>query len=118
MTARRTPAGANGRAAVQPYLSALGILVLALAAAFTAIPALAADNGSHAGSQALFIGELALLLLVGRLMGELAQRIGQPSVMGQLIGGLLLGPSFFGLLWPSAQHAIFPFGDPAQSSAC
>ena len=116
MTARRTPAGANGRAAVQPYLSALGILVLALAAAFTAIPALAADNGSHAGSQALFIGELALLLLVGRLMGELAQRIGQPSVMGQLIGGLLLGPSFFGLLWPSAQHAIFPFGDPAQKS--
>src|SRR6516164_8568047 len=103
MTARRTPAGANGRAAVQPYLSALGILVLALAAAFTAIPALAADNGSHAGSHALF-------------MGEFAQRIGQPSVMGQLIGGLLLGPSFFGLLWPSAQHAIFPFGDPAQKS--
>jgi Kef-type K+ transport system membrane component KefB len=48
-------------------------------------------------------------------MGEAAQRIGQPSVMGQLIGGLLLGPSFFGLLWPSAQHAIFP-ADPVQKS--
>src|SRR5262249_57676814 len=57
----------------------------------------------------------ALLLLVGRLMGEAVQRIGQPSVMGQLIGGLLLGPSFFGLLWPSAQHAIFP-ADPVQKS--
>jgi Kef-type K+ transport system membrane component KefB/nucleotide-binding universal stress UspA family protein len=66
-------------------------------------------------SDALFIAELALLLVVGRLIGEVAQRIGQPSVIGQLIGGLLLGPSFFGLVWPSAQHAIFP-GDPAQKS--
>ena len=66
-------------------------------------------------SDALFIAELALLLVVGRLMGEVAQRIGQPSVMGQLIGGLLLGPSFFGLVWPSAQHAIFP-ADPTQKS--
>jgi Kef-type K+ transport system membrane component KefB len=48
-------------------------------------------------------------------MGEAVQRIGQPSVMGQLLGGLLLGPSFFGLLWPSAQHAIFP-ADPVQKS--
>ena len=66
-------------------------------------------------SDALFIAELALLLVVGRLMGEVAQRIGQPSVMGQLIGGLLLGPSFFGLVWPAAQHAIFP-ADPTQKS--
>jgi Kef-type K+ transport system membrane component KefB len=73
------------------------------------------DGGASTGSEALFIAELALLLVVGRLMGEAARRIGQPSVMGQLIGGVLLGPSFFGLLWPSAQHAIFP-PDPAQKS--
>jgi Kef-type K+ transport system membrane component KefB len=29
-------------------------------------------------------------------------------VMGQLMAGLLLGPSFFGLLLPDAQHALFP----------
>jgi Kef-type K+ transport system membrane component KefB/nucleotide-binding universal stress UspA family protein len=91
-------------------------LLLGAAAAVGAIPALAAEGGSHGASQALFIAQLALLLLVGRLMGEAVQRIGQPSVMGQLIGGLLLGPSFFGLLWPSAQHAIFPLGDVAQKS--
>ena len=73
------------------------------------------EGGSRSASQALFIAQLALLLLVGRLLGELAQRVGQPSVMGQLIGGLLLGPSLFGLLWPSAQHAIFPT-DPVQKS--
>jgi Kef-type K+ transport system membrane component KefB/nucleotide-binding universal stress UspA family protein len=81
----------------------------------SAIPALAAEGASRFGSQALFIAELALLLLVGRLMGEAAQRIGQPSVMGQLIGGLLLGPSFFGVLWPAGQHAVFPM-DGAQKS--
>jgi Kef-type K+ transport system membrane component KefB/nucleotide-binding universal stress UspA family protein len=110
------PAAANSRALGLQRSNGAFIAVLVLlgaAAAVEAVPALAAEGGSGGGSQALFIAQLALLLLVGRLMGEAVQRIGQPSVMGQLIGGLLLGPSFFGLLWPSAQHAIFP-ADPVQ----
>ncbi len=112
------PAAANSRALGLQRSNGAFIAVLVLlgaAAAVEAVPALAAEGGSGGGSQALFIAQLALLLLVGRLMGEAVQRIGQPSVMGQLIGGLLLGPSFFGLLWPSAQHAIFP-ADPVQKS--
>jgi Kef-type K+ transport system membrane component KefB len=35
------------------------------------------------------------------------QRLGHPAVMGQLLAGVLLGPSVFGVLWPAAQHAIF-----------
>src|SRR5262249_19484817 len=112
MSARYRPAAANGRSVALPYQS---ILIVFLAALGAAIPALAAEGGSRAASQALFIAELALLLVVGRLMGEVALRLGQPSVMGQLIGGLLLGPSFFGLIWPDAQHAIFP-SDAAQKS--
>jgi Kef-type K+ transport system membrane component KefB/nucleotide-binding universal stress UspA family protein len=111
------PAGANSRTVLRRSNGAL-IAILVLLGAVTAIeavPALAAEGASRGASQALFIAQLALLLLVGRLMGEAVQRIGQPSVMGQLIGGLLLGPSFFGLLWPSAQHAIFP-ADPTQKS--
>jgi len=91
-------------------------LRVAAVVAATAIPtfalvttALASDApGGAKGSDAIFIAELGLLLLVGRLMGEAAQRIGQPAVMGQLVGGLLLGPSVFGLIWPSAQHLLFP----------
>jgi Kef-type K+ transport system membrane component KefB/nucleotide-binding universal stress UspA family protein len=49
-----------------------------------------------------------VLILLGRLLGELMQRIGQPSVMGQLLAGLILGPSFLGAFWPTAQHALFP----------
>ena len=77
--------------------------------------AFAADDAASVSSEAIFIAELGLLLLVGRLMGEAAQRLGQPAVMGQLIGGLLLGPSVLGLIWPAAQHALFP-GTPEQKS--
>jgi K+:H+ antiporter len=57
---------------------------------------------------AVFIAEIALMLLVGRLLGEVMQRCGQPAVMGQLIAGILLGPSVLGLLWPAGHHALFP----------
>ena len=87
------------------------VLATVLAAAAIVLPsiAFAADTPAAAGSSdAIFIAELGLLLLVGRLMGEAAQRLGQPAVMGQLVGGLLLGPSVLGLMWPAAQHALFP----------
>jgi Kef-type K+ transport system membrane component KefB/nucleotide-binding universal stress UspA family protein len=73
--------------------------------------ALAADQQPARGAgttEALFIVQIVLLLVVGRLLGEGMQRIGQPAVIGQLIAGMLLGPSIFGALWPQAQHAIFP----------
>ncbi|WP_315925553.1 cation:proton antiporter [Mesorhizobium sp. SP-1A] len=82
----------------------------ALAAAAALYPALAwAAGGAGAGaSEGVFIAQLICLLLAGRGLGELLERMGQPAVMGQLIAGILLGPSLFGWLWPSAQHALFP----------
>jgi Kef-type K+ transport system membrane component KefB/nucleotide-binding universal stress UspA family protein len=59
-------------------------------------------------SLAIFFGEIVALIVVGRLVGELMERLGQSAVMGQLIGGMLLGPSFFGALLPGLQHALFP----------
>jgi Kef-type K+ transport system membrane component KefB/nucleotide-binding universal stress UspA family protein len=92
------------------------VFILTVAAAIaTPTAAMAADNAASVSSEAIFIAELGLLLVVGRLMGEAAQRLGQPAVMGQLIGGLLLGPSVLGLIWPAAQHALFP-GTPEQKS--
>ena len=77
--------------------------------------ALAAPEAPTESSIASFIAELGILLLVGRLMGEAAQRIGQPAVIGQLIGGVLLGPSVLGLLWPQAQHMLIPTGAAQKS---
>jgi Kef-type K+ transport system membrane component KefB len=61
---------------------------------------------------ALFIAELILLLFVGRMLGEVFSRIGQPAIFGQLIAGIVLGPSVFGALMPGLRQAIFP-GAPA-----
>jgi Kef-type K+ transport system membrane component KefB/nucleotide-binding universal stress UspA family protein len=70
----------------------------------------AANHGAAPArpSEFLLIAQIGLLIAVGRGLGEIMQRIGQPSVIGELLGGLLLGPSVFGWLWPAAQHAIFP----------
>ncbi|MEQ8820820.1 MAG: cation:proton antiporter [Sumerlaeia bacterium] len=51
---------------------------------------------------------LGVLLLVARLFGEAAQRLGQPSVLGELLAGVLLGPTLFGALFPGALETLFP----------
>jgi Kef-type K+ transport system membrane component KefB/nucleotide-binding universal stress UspA family protein len=70
-------------------------------------PAWAAEGGKGA-SEAIFIGQIVVLMVVGRLLGEAMLRLRQPAVMGQLIAGLILGPCLFGLLLPDLQHALFP----------
>jgi hypothetical protein len=63
--------------------------VLSLFATSTAFAAESAPSGS---SEAIFFAQVGLLLVVGRLLGEAMQRIGQPAVMGQLVAGMVLGP--------------------------
>lgn len=71
-------------------------------------PAFAAEEGQKGPSEVIFIAEILALMIVGRLLGEAMVRMRQPAVMGQLIAGLLLGPSLFGLLAPDLQHVLFP----------
>jgi Kef-type K+ transport system membrane component KefB/nucleotide-binding universal stress UspA family protein len=59
-------------------------------------------------STGTFLAQIVVLLLAGRLLGELMQRIRQPAVMGQLLAGVLLGPSVLGALFPAFQHHLFP----------
>src|SRR5262249_8023579 len=74
----------------------------------TAAAAGAAHGRSAPASDVIFLAQLITLMLVGRLLGEVMNRIGQPSVMGMLLGGIVLGPSVLGVVWPALQHAIFP----------
>jgi Kef-type K+ transport system membrane component KefB len=47
-----------------------------------------------------FLGLLALMLFAARVLGGLVQRAGQPAVLGELLAGVLLGPSVVGQLYP------------------
>lgn len=69
---------------------------------------LAAAAGHGENRAAIFFAQVVLLIVVGRLLGEWMQRAGQPAVVGQLLAGIILGPSVFGAIWPAAQHTIFP----------
>jgi Kef-type K+ transport system membrane component KefB len=55
-----------------------------------------------------FIVQLAVILMACRAIGAVMPRIGQPKVIGEMIAGILLGPSLLGLLAPSAQAMLFP----------
>lgn len=72
---------------------------------------------SHSASGAVvatFIAQIVALLLVGRLLGEVAHRLKQPAVIGQLLAGVVLGPSILGW-WPGAEQWLFPSA-PAQKA--
>jgi Kef-type K+ transport system membrane component KefB len=51
--------------------------------------------------------QLTLIVLAARLGGELAQRVGQSPAVGEIIVGILLGPSLFGLLAPDLFQTVF-----------
>ncbi|HLM89430.1 MAG TPA: cation:proton antiporter [Streptosporangiaceae bacterium] len=43
----------------------------------------------------LFLADLAIIILLARLFGMAAKRLGQPPVIGEIIAGILLGPTLF-----------------------
>ena len=71
-------------------------------------------HSANGAAVATFIAQIVALLLVGRLLGEVAHRLKQPAVIGQLLAGVLLGPSILGW-WPAGEHWLFPPA-PAQKA--
>ncbi len=62
---------------------------------------------SH-GETTTFLLAIALLIGSARILGEIAQRFRQPAVLGELVAGILLGPTVLGYVSPALQGAIFP----------
>ncbi|WP_182872967.1 cation:proton antiporter [Microbispora sp. H10670] len=50
---------------------------------------------------------LAVILLAAAVCGRLATMVMQPRVVGEMVAGVLLGPTLFGALFPDAQAALF-----------
>lgn len=70
-----------------------------------AVPA-ALDNLSH--PLPLLLLQLITIVLAARLLGALFRRIGQPPVIGEIVAGILLGPSLLGAAAPGAFSFLFP----------
>ena len=56
-----------------------------------------------------FFLQIAVILLACRVVGAIAAKFGQPQVVAEMITGVLLGPSLFGLLAPEWQQWLFPW---------
>ncbi|MBJ7309596.1 cation:proton antiporter [Rugamonas sp. CCM 8940] len=56
----------------------------------------------------LMLIQIGLVLASARLVGALFRRLGQPQVVGEMIAGLMLGPSVLGAMMPEVSAALFP----------
>lgn len=61
-------------------------------------------------SVTLFLLQLALVLGVARVLAYVLRRVGQPSVVAEMLAGIVLGPSVLGWIAPQAAAAVFPPG--------
>jgi Kef-type K+ transport system membrane component KefB len=57
---------------------------------------------------AILLAQIVMIILVARLFGWVFKKIGQPTVIGEIIAGIVLGPSLLGMYFPGFSAALFP----------
>jgi Kef-type K+ transport system membrane component KefB len=57
---------------------------------------------------AILLAQIVTIILVARLFGWIFRKIGQPSVIGEMIAGIVLGPSLVGMYFPEFSNTLFP----------
>jgi len=82
----------------------------ALPAAINAV-AKAVDRGPRVSFQtSLFLTQVIIIITTARLLGNGLRKLGQPRVVGEMLAGLILGPSLLGTVSPAAYAWLFPPG--------
>lgn len=57
---------------------------------------------------AILLAQIITIIIVARFFGWLCRKIRQPSVIGEIVAGILLGPSFLGMHFPDISATLFP----------
>jgi K+:H+ antiporter len=70
-----------------------------------ALSTVATPGAGHASVLVHVLGTLAAVIALGQLLASLFARLGQPPVIGEVVAGILLGPSLIGV---AASHAMLP----------
>jgi Kef-type K+ transport system membrane component KefB/mannitol/fructose-specific phosphotransferase system IIA component (Ntr-type) len=69
------------------------------------------ENFSTQHITVFFLG-LGILLATARVLGEIAQRFRQPAVLGEMLAGVILGPTLLGAISPATNAFLFPQSGP------
>jgi K+:H+ antiporter len=64
--------------------------------------------GSVALNLPLLLAQIVIIVLAARLTGRIIARFGQPRVIGEMLAGIILGPSVLGVAAPGFSAALFP----------
>jgi Kef-type K+ transport system membrane component KefB len=100
----------TGAVALFLLIDAIGQRLVAPAPSAT-LPAGLAERASTTGKPDALVHVLIALtavVTVGRLLGLLFRYLGQPPVIGEVVGGIFLGPSLLGRVWPEAAAFLLP----------
>lgn len=57
---------------------------------------------------AILLAQIVTIIITSRVFGWICKKIGQPTVIGEIIAGIALGPSLVGLYFPEFSAALFP----------
>jgi Kef-type K+ transport system membrane component KefB len=57
---------------------------------------------------AILLAQIVMIILTARIFGWVFKKIGQPTVIGEIIAGIVLGPSLVGMYFPEFSAALFP----------
>ena len=57
---------------------------------------------------AILLAQIVTIILVARIFGWMCKKIGQPTVIGEIVAGIVLGPSLIGMYFPGFFHFLFP----------
>ena len=57
---------------------------------------------------AILLAQIITIIFVARIFGWLFKKIGQPTVIGEILAGIFLGPSLIGMYFPEFSNALFP----------
>jgi len=60
--------------------------------------------------------DLVIIIVAARSLGWVAKKLNQPAVIGEIIAGMLLGPTVIGRIWPSVPGQLFPASTTAAPS--
>lgn len=65
-------------------------------------------SGNISGPMGLMLLQIIIILIVSKLFGALVAKISQPKVIGEIIAGIILGPSLLGIVSPEMFSFLFP----------